>query len=180
MKEKMSNFFTGLSERERIILAVLASFMMLFLFGAVWYVMNSSVEEKIELISDQEGMLQKMVSMKNVYQRAQIQQKAMLENINGNNVSLSSDISTVKDSIGIEIATLKEISPKKKGDVSIERTEIGLRDVSLEDTMAFLYGIENKTRFVFVDSLNIKKRFNQTNYDVLITVATLKKEVPGE
>ncbi|HNW83392.1 MAG TPA: type II secretion system protein GspM [bacterium] len=180
MKEKILNFFTSLSERERIILSVMAAVMMIFVFVSTWFVMNSSVQERVDLISDQESMLQKMISMKNVYQRAQIQQKAMLENINSNSVSLSSDISTVKDSIGIEIATLKEINPKKKGDVSIERTEIGLRDVSLEDTLAFLYGIENKTRFVFVDSLNIKKRFNQQNYDVLVTVATLKKEVTSE
>lgn len=180
MKEKLAGFFTNLSERERIILSILAVFMMIFLFTAVWYVMDSSVDEKIELIAEQEAMLHKMITMKNVYQKAQTQQKIMLENINSNNVSLSSDISTVKDSIGIEISTLKEINPKKKGDINIERTEIGLRDVSLEDTMAFMYGIENKTRFVFVDSLNIKKRFNQQNYDVLITVATLKKEVTSE
>lgn len=180
MKEKILNFFTGLSERERIVLAVMAAVLMIFVFVSTWYVMDSSVQERIDLVSEQESMLQKMVAMKNVYQRAQLQQKAMLENINSNSVSLSSDISTVKDSIGIEIATLKEINPKKKGDVSIERTEIGLRDVSLEDTLAFLYGIENKTRFVFVDSLNVKKRFNQQNYDVLLTVATLKKEVTSE
>lgn len=180
MKERLNNFFTGLSERERIILAFLTASVMIFVFAASWFLMNSSLHEKIDLISEQESMLQKMVSMKNVYQSAQIQQKAMLESINGNSVSLSSDISTVKDSIGIEISTLKEVNPKKKGDVTIERMEIGLRDVSLENTLAFLYGIENKTRFVFVDSLNIKKRFNQQNYDVLMTVATLKKEVAGE
>lgn len=180
MKERVNSFFTGLSERERIILAVLAASVMVFVFVSAWFLMNSSLKEKVDLISEQESMLQKMISMKNVYQNAQVQQKAMLENINGNSVSLSSDISTVKDSIGIEISTLKEVNPKKKGDVTVERMEVGLRDVSLEDTLAFLYGIENKTRFVFVDSLNIKKRFNQQNYDVLMTVATLKKEVAGE
>lgn len=180
MKERINSFFTGLSERERIILAVLAASVMVFIFVSAWFLMNSSLKEKVDLISEQESMLQKMISMKNVYQSAQVQQKAMLENINGNSVSLSSDISTVKDSIGIEISTLKEVNPKKKGDVTIERMEVGLRDVSLEDTLAFLYGIENKTRFVFVDSLNIKKRFNQQNYDVLMTVSTLKKEVTGE
>ncbi|HRZ80565.1 MAG TPA: type II secretion system protein GspM [bacterium] len=180
MKERVNSFFTGLSERERIILAVLAASVMVFIFASAWFLMNSSLKEKVDLISEQESMLQKMISMKNVYQSAQVQQKAMLENINGNSVSLSSDISTVKDSIGIEISTLKEVNPKKKGDVTIERMEVGLRDVSLEDTLAFLYGIENKTRFVFVDSLNIKKRFNQQNYDVLMTVSTLKKEVTGE
>lgn len=180
MKERINSFFTGLSERERIILAVLAASVMVFIFAFAWFLMNSSLKDKTDLITEQESMLQKMVSMKNVYQSAQVQQKAMLENINGNSVSLSSDISTVKDSIGIEISTLKEVNPKKKGDVTIERMEVGLRDVSLEDTLAFLYGIENKTRFVFVDSLNIKKRFNQQNYDVLMTVATLKKEVAGE
>lgn len=180
MKERLNNFFTGLSERERIILAVMAASTMIFVFAVSWFFMNASLQEKVDLISEQESMLQKMISMKNLYQSAQVQQKAMLDNISGNSVSLSSDISTVKDSIGIEISTIKEVNPKKKGDVTIERMEIGLRDVSLEDTLAFLYGIENKTRFVFVDSLNIKKRFNQQNYDVLMTVATLKKEVTGE
>lgn len=180
MKEKMLESLNNLSERERTILTLLVTFFMLFIFAGIWFFMDSSIENKKNVIIEQENMIQKMVSLKTLYQRAQIQNEAMKNSISASNVNLNSDISTVRESTGIGISTLKELKPRKKGDISIERTEIGFRDVSLEQTMAFLYGIENRSRYVFIDSITIKKRFSRQNYDVSVVVAALKKEVGSE
>ena len=96
--------------------------------------------------------------------------------MDSSNVNLNSDISTVKESVGIPISSIKEIKPRKKGDINIERVELNLREVSLDQTLTFLYGLENKGRYVFVDSITIKKRFNKQNYDVSLVVAAMKKE----
>ena len=74
------------------------------------------------------------------------------------------------------IGILRVLKPRKKGDINIERVELSLREVPLDQTLTFLYGLENKGRYVFVDSITIKKRFNKQNYDVSLVVAAMKKE----
>lgn len=180
MKEKIMEMLNNLSERERTILTFLITFMMVFMFGVIWFLMDMTISNRRDTISEQETMIQKMVSMKTLYQKAQIRNEAMKSSISSNSVNLNSDISTVRESTGIGISTLKELKPRKKGDISIERIELGFRDVSLEQTMAFLYGIENRGRYVFIDSITIKKRFSMQNYDVSVVVAALKKEVGVE
>jgi len=180
MKGKVLDQLTALSERERSILTMFVCFFLFFTVGVIYFVMDSYVEDKKAAIVEQEGMLLKMVSLKNIYQGAQRQQDAMKESISRNVVNLNSDISTVKDAIGIDISTLRELAPRKKGDISVERTEVGMRNVAIEELLGFLYGIENRTRYVFIDAINIRKRFDRQNYDVSVVVATLKKEVANE
>ncbi|MGI6395008.1 MAG: type II secretion system protein GspM [bacterium] len=180
MKEQVFETLSNLSERERTILTFLVTFLMVFIFGTVWFFMDSSIENKKAAIADKEVMIQKMVSMKTLYQKAQRRNEAMKNSISSSNVNLNSDISTVRESTGVSISTLKELKPRKKGDVSIERIELSFRNVPLEQVMAFLYGIENRSRYVFIDSISIKKRFNLQNYDVSVVIATLKKEAGVE
>lgn len=180
MKERIMESLSNLSERERSILIMLIIFFMLFIFAGTWFIMENSIQNKKDIIIEQEGMIQKMASLKNLYQKAKRQNDAMKNSISSGDINLNSDISTVRESTGIPISTLKELKPRKKGDISIERSEVGFRDVSLEQTMAFLYGIENRSRYVFIDSLTIKKRFNRQNYDASVVVGALKKEVGVE
>lgn len=180
MKEQILESLNNLSERERTVLTLLITIFMTFIFTGIWFFMDSTIENKKSTIIETETMIQKMVSLKTLYQRAQIQNETMKNSINASSVNLNSDISTVRESTGIAISTLKELKPRKKGDIGIERTEIGFRDVALEQVMAFLYGIENRSRYVFVDAITIKKRFNRQNYDVTVVVAALKKEVGSE
>ena len=180
MKGKIIDQLTSLSERERSILTLFVCFFLFFTVGALYFIMDSYVEDKKHAIADQEGMLQKMVSLKNIYQRAQTQQENMKASISRSAVNLNSDISTVKDAIGVDISTLRELTPRKRGDISVERTDVGMRNVSLEDLFGFLYGIENRSRYVFIDAINVRKRFDGKNYDVSVTVATLRKEPADE
>ncbi len=117
-----------------------------------------------------------MVSKKEQFKKAQAQATKMQDGIDSSSVNLNSDISAVKESVGIPISSIKEIKPRKKGDINIERVELSLREVPLDQTLTFLYGLENKGRYVFVDSITIKKRFNKQNYDVSLVVAAMKKE----
>ena len=176
MKEKLMEALNNFSERERVILIGFLSFLMIFILVAVWFFMNSSIEDKKNTIVEQEKMIQEMVSKKELFKKAQEQSSQMQDSIDSSNVNLNSDISTVKESVGIPISSIKEVKPRKKGDINIERVELSLREVSLDQTLTFLYGLENKGRYVCVDSITIKKRFNKQNYDVSLVVAAMKKE----
>ena len=116
------------------------------------------------------------IAKKEIFKKAKAEATTMQDSIDSSNVNLTSDISTVKESVGIPISSIKEIKPRKKGDINIERIELNLREVPLDQTLTFLYGLENKGRYVFVDSITIKKRFNKQNYDVSLVVAAMKKE----
>lgn len=180
MKEKLLNQLSGLSERERTILTFLATFMMFFLFAVTWYLMELSIDSAKSVIVEQEKVLQRMISMKKVYKKAQARKEQMKSSIDGSSVNLNSDISTIKDSVGVEIRSLKELKPRIKSGIIIERTEINMSNVTLESALAFLYGIENKSRYVFIDSLNIKNRHDKKTYYVNAVIAALKKGSENE
>ena len=175
MKEKIFNQLSSLSERERTILTFLVTFIMIFLFVAAWYVLEMSIDSAKSTVVEQEKILQKMISMKKVYKKAQMKSEEMKKSVDSSIVNLNSDISTVKDSVGVEIRSLKELKPRKKEGIIIERTEVNMSNVSLESALAFLYGIENKSRYVFIDSLSIKNRYDKKNYYVNAVIAALKK-----
>lgn len=176
MKEKLIEAISNFSERERTILIGFLTFVMIFIFGAIWFFMSSSLDDKKATITEQEKLIQEMASKKELFKKAQAQTSQMQDSIDSSNVNLNSDISAVKESVGIPISSIKEVKPRKKGDINIERIELSLREVSLDQTLTFLYGLENKGRYVFVDSITIKKRFNKQNYDVSLVVAAMKKE----
>jgi len=175
MKEKLINQLSGLSERERTILTFLVTFLLMFLFFVTGYLMELSIDSAKSTIVEQEKVLHKMLSMKKVYKKAQMRSENMKNSIDAGEVNLNSDISTIKDSVGVEIRSLKELKPRKKGEILIERTEINMSNVTLENALAFLYGIENKSRYVFIDSLSIKNRNNKQSYYVNAVIAALKK-----
>lgn len=176
MKEKLIEAISNFSERERTILVGFLTFVLIFIFIAVWFFMSSAIDDRKDTIVEQEKMIQEMISKKELFKKVQAQASKMQDSIDSSSVNLNSDISTVKESVGIPISSIKEIKPRKKGDINIERIELNLREVPLDQTLTFLYGLENKGRNVFVDSITIKKRFNRQNYDVSLVVAAMKKE----
>lgn len=180
MKEKFLEIINNLNERERLILTFFLTFLMIFIFVIVGFFMNSAIKERKDIVVNQEKMIQEMAAKKAIFQKAKAESASMQESIRENSVNLNLDISTVKESTGIPISSIKEIKPRKKGDINIERIELNMRDVPLDQTLTFLYGLENKSRYVFIDSITIKKRFKRENYDVSLVVAALKKEVPSE
>ena len=115
MKEKLMEALNNFSERERVILIGFLSFLMIFILVAVWFFMNSSIEDKKNTIVEQEKMIQEMVSKKELFKKAQEQSSQMQDSIDSSNVNLNSDISTVKESVGIPISSIKEVKPRKKG-----------------------------------------------------------------
>ena len=180
MKEKIIEAISNLSERERTILMGFIAFVMVFVFTAVYFFMSSAVDDRRNTIIEQEKMIQEMASKKNLFMKAKNDAANMQNGIDSGNVNLNSDISAVKESTGIMISSIKEVKPRKKGDINIERIELSMRDVQLDQALSFLYGLENKSRYVFIDSITIKKRFNRQNYEVSMVVAALKKEATGE
>jgi len=175
MREKIINRLSSLGEKEITVLLALLIFIMLLIFASTCYIMEMSIDSSKNIAIEQEKTLQKMLSMEKLYKKAQIHNNKMKNSIKNNKVNLNSDISTVKENVDIEIRSLKELKPRKKAGVIIERIEVSMRNVSLESALAFLYGIENKSRYIFIDSLSIKSRYNKKSYYINAVIATLKQ-----
>ena len=109
------------------------------------------------------------------FRQARERENQLLLAIQSNQTNLNSYLNGVRETYGIEIATIKELKPEKKGDLQKEMIEVGIRAIEMPTLMSFLYGLENKARLVFVDALNIKKRFDGKNYEASLVVATLKE-----
>ncbi|MBR4489111.1 hypothetical protein IKP13_00570, partial [bacterium] len=109
MKEKLIEAISNFSERERTVLVAFLTFVMIFVFVAVWFFMSSAINDRKDTIVEQEKMIQEMVSKKEQFKKAQAQATKMQDGIDSSSVNLNSDISAVKESVGIPISSIKEI-----------------------------------------------------------------------
>ena len=107
MKEKLIEAISNFSERERTILVAFLTFVMIFVFVAVWFFMSSAIDDRKDTIVEQEKMIQEMVSKKEIFKKAKAEATKMQDSIDSSNVNLNSDISAVKESVGIPISSIK-------------------------------------------------------------------------
>lgn len=176
MKDKIISYISSLNPREKNILVFFIFFFLFFSVAVMYFVMNSAIDDKKNAIIEQEKMLSKISALKLEFQKAKDQQKMMFASVRNNTVNINSYISSIKDSAGVDINTIKDLKPEKKGELTIEKTELSMRSVELTRLFTFLYATENKARFVFIDSIAIKKRFDKQNYEATLTVATIKQD----
>jgi type II secretory pathway component PulM len=175
MKERIVAYLSGLSSREKNILLFFASFTMLFLIAVFYLVFNDAVDSRKQEIREKRELMEKIDQYKNAFRRARDRENAALLAIQSNETNLNSHLNGVREAYGVEISTIKELKAEKKGEFMKEMIEVGVRSIDMPTLMSFLYGLENKARYVFIDALSIKKRFDGKNYEVTLVVATLKE-----
>ncbi len=180
MKEKIMNYIVSLSEREQKILMFFTAFIFIFIFSAFYFFMSSTIEEKKADIKEKQKMMVKISSMKREFKIAKMRKRSLEAKVENNKTNINSYVSGIKDSVGVEINTLKELKAKKIGNIKKEKIELSLRRIELPKLMTFLYALENRSRFVFIEALSIKKRYDRKNYNATIVVATLKQEDDNE
>ena len=177
MKEKLIDYLTSLDERERNILIFFIFFMMFAVTSGIYFVMESSIDDKKAAIIEKEKTLKKIMNYKTKFKKAKSAENRIYSKLKNNQVNINSYITGIQESVGVDINTMRDGKPEKKGDVLIEKVEMSLRKVELSSLLTFLYAIENKSRYVYIENLSIKRRYNRNqNYDVKVTVATLKGE----
>lgn len=174
MKEKINNYISSLSQREKGMLGAFILVMFLVITLLVWFAMDSTMESAVSDAKSKTKMLQKIAGYKTLYSRSKNAEERVYKKLADNHTNLNSYISGVKESVNIEISTIKELKPTVKGMTKVEKIELSLRTIPLPELMTFLYSIENNNRFVFIESVSIKKRYDKRNYDASIVVATLK------
>jgi type II secretory pathway component PulM len=175
MKERMIAYLSSLSSREKNILFFFGCFVVLFIVVSIFIVLQGTVDTRKEDIREMRELMTKVDEYKTAFLRAKEREKSTLVAIQSNETNLNSYLNGVRETYGIEISSIKELKPEKKGDIQKEMLEVGIRSVDMPMLMTLLYGLENKARFVFIDSLSIKKRFDGKNYEVAMVVATLKE-----
>lgn len=175
MKERIIAYLSGLSSREKNILLFFGCFAVLFFITLFYVVLDGTVQTRKEEIQEKHELMLKIDEYKSAFRRARDRENSMLLAIQSNETNLNSYLNGVRETYGVEISTIKELKPEKKGEFMKEMLEVGVRSVDMQTLMTFLYGLENKARFVFIDSLSIKKRFDGKNYEVTMVVATLKE-----
>lgn len=175
MKEKLQKHFDALNERERIILLLFIVVSAFFIFGGIWFSYSSAIDTEIASIKQQQKMMQKITGIKNIYRKKLKSSNSMSDKIEKNKTNINSYISRVKESMDIEISTIKELKSTKKGDILVERIEMSLRKVELPTLLSFMYALENKLNLVYIETIDIKRRYDKNSYNAKIVVATLKE-----
>lgn len=175
MKERIVVYLSGLGSREKNILLFFGVFFLLFVITVFYLVFNDSIESRKAELREKRELMEKVEGYKSAFRRARDRENSMLIAIQTNETNLNSHLNGVREAFGVEISTIKELKPEKKGEFSKEMIEVGIRNIDMPTLMSFLYGLENRARYVFVDALSIKKRFDGKNYEVTLVVATLKE-----
>lgn len=175
MKDQVLNYIESLSSREKNILVFFSFFALLFIVILFYFVMDSFIQDRIDDIKDREEMLVKIISYKNEYKRALEKKNSLKNRVKSNTTNINSYISGIKESLGVDIRTTKELKPEQKDDLMLERVDLSLSRIELSDLFSFLYALEQKNRYVFIDSIKIKRRYDKKNYNANIVVATIKE-----
>ncbi|HOW52571.1 MAG TPA: GspMb/PilO family protein [bacterium] len=175
MKERILTYLSGLSSREKNILLFFGCAVALFFATALFFIFDGMVEIRKEEIREKRELMEKIDQYKGAFRRARDKEASMLLAIQTNETNLNSHLNNVREAFGVEISTIKELKPEKKGEFQKEMIEVGIRAIDMSTLMTMLYGLENKARFVFIDALSIKKRFDGKNYEVTLVLATLKE-----
>jgi len=175
MRERLKTYLEGLTVREKATLVVLLAIIVLFLVAGVYVTLHTVVETKRGDLDEKASLIAQIEGYREHFRRARDRENQFLLAVQSNQTNLNSYLNGVREVYGVEIATLKELKAEKKGEFLKEMVEVGIRSIDMPTLMSFLYGLENKARLVFVDSINIKKRFDGKSYEVVLVVATLKE-----
>ncbi len=175
MRERIAAYIEGLSSREKSILVAFGGLVALFIVAGIYLFFNEAVETRRTDLQERNALLAKIEGYREHFRRARERESQFSLAVQTNQTNLNSYLNGVRETFGVEIATIKELKAEKKGEFLKEMVEVGIRSIDMPTLMSFLYALENRARLVFVDSLAIKKRFDGKNYEVTLVVATLKE-----
>lgn len=178
ISEAWSSWFDSLSAREKRLLGILFSAVMVILIGATFYIATSKISTKKTVLSGKQNQLNEIRAIEDDYRAAKEKNERIIENISTNDVSLLSFIPSVAARYGLVVKELSEQrrAVGKTNNVEIS-VKISLTKLSIDKVSALIEALEsgeNEGR-VKVTRLKIISRFDEPDLlDLQMTVSTWK------
>ncbi|MFO7734900.1 MAG: hypothetical protein R6W70_01660 [bacterium] len=175
MKERIQASLTSMSDREKKIFILFAFVVYFFVTFMTYYFLSGKIENEKKSIAEKKNTMIEMSGMKNAYQRVQNEKERVLRKIKNNKTNLTSYISGIKEAVGVNLDTIKDMKHESMENIKIEQIEIGMRKISLPLLMSLLYNAEDRNRYIFIRSVRIDSRYDKQDYNASVIVGTLKE-----
>ncbi len=178
VSEAWSSWFDSLSAREKRLVGILFSALMIVLVGATLYIAASKINSKKVLLTSKQNQLSEIRAIEDEYRAAKEKNESIIQSIRSNNVSLLSFIPAIAARYGLVVKELNEQrrTMGKTSNVEIS-VKISLNELSMDKVSALieaLEGGENEGR-VKVTRLKISTRPDKPDLlDLQMTVSTWK------
>jgi len=170
-----------LNKRERY--AVYFGLAGLVIFALVQFVISPAFEKRSHLkrsVAIKDRVLSDMLALKSEFDTLKEQTRTAQQRFLTRNkqFTLFSFLDRLADQTGVKrnISSMKpSTSDRKKSDYKISRVEMKLEDITFEQLLVYLHGIETTPNMVWINRLSITKTGKKLNYvKAIIQVETLE------
>lgn len=170
--------FDNLSSRERILVLSVAGMvaLTLFYFGGVRFFIGFRDSAESRLLGA-EQQLQVMTRLRrdydDVYQRLTAVEKRITS---GKRPNLRTTLETLAQSSLVKIDSMEPQATPSNEDYRETKVEVGLKEITLAQTVRYLHQIESANEVLSVKSLRMRTRRDKPEFlDVTFTVSTFER-----
>lgn len=176
--ESITQWFDGLSEREKKLLAMLLLSLLALLFvGTIYGAISRLNSKESQLIKNKEQVA-KIQSLRPSYLSSRSKSEREKLRIARNNISLFSFIQSITTSLGLSVRDLNEQKrPLPRSNIVEISVKLNLIKLSIDKLTALIDEIEtsNYGDLVKVTKLKVNKRFDEPDLlDLQMTISTWK------
>jgi hypothetical protein len=175
---QVSAAWDNLSGRERALVSVVGGVAGAFLLTlAVVNPLLSALHRGGQRVENAERLLQVMIRLERDYEEVHAQLENTEEKIRGNKER--QDVLTQLEALAswaeVKVDSMKERQSANHDEYRETRVEVGLKNVSLEQTTEYLHSIETSERLFAVKSMRIRTRSDGSDLlDVTFTVSSFE------
>lgn len=178
ISEVSMQWYDGLSNRERRLLATLSVFLFILLVFSTIYLATNKIATRRATLAQNKQQLEQVRALEGEYLRAKEKNERAMVRIRSNDVSLFTLIQGITNRLGLSVKDLNEQKrPLPKSNVIEISVRVNFTKLSIDKVTALLEAIETSEskELVKVTKLKVNKRFDEPDLlDLQMTVSTWK------
>ncbi|MCC6806848.1 MAG: hypothetical protein IT381_05460 [Deltaproteobacteria bacterium] len=174
---KITEAFSRLSEREKTVALGIATVVTTLTVVGLSYSMIRAIDRTSKQIAVKSEQLRDILSMRDVYRRAQDQTSAFKMKLQQNDLRLVALVEDETKKLGIEMGSLQPNSDSEPGasGIKVQTVDFRVMKLSYDKLTALLRVMEEQVKPVRILRLKVTSRFDEKDLvDAEITVATYK------
>lgn len=183
IKERLIQYWESLNSRERLLVAFLASFLLIFFFIQFGILNNrnriQSANKEITLLREQIKSLNTLYPKYNGLRLRKQSLKNSSSQRKENEDNILSNLESFAEKSGLRSAVryMRPSSLNLENNLLKRTVEVKLEAVPIHQVLEFLYNVEYGNRDYFIDSFRVKETFNKTSYyDITIRISSIGKK----
>lgn len=172
--EQASHAWSGLSQRERRLLGLMAAALAIFVVFLGFNGLRKSMNAHEASLEHKRMSMERVMALANTYREAEAARGRIEARIKGNPVRLFSYLEDIAKKRDITLGDMQDRGSDSLGEgISRSTVEVSFAKIDLRSLTAFLNDIEKSQQLVKVEKLRVRGRTDDPNLlDAQVTVST--------